>query len=172
MRPLTLQFFLLSFALISWGCGSNSLPASAGSSIEMKRVQSAFEDLQKESDRGTSKQEFTKQVDDTLARIGDLETSEKASDLGLPNDKVAVVYDYFRQASIAYAISTQFVGAGWDAASNKATDSTSDGERESLGAAFPELDPVHMMSRRSTLYDLLQIAHAETRDAGVMIETL
>jgi len=112
------------------------------------------------------------QVNDTLATIGDLKTSEKAADLGLPQDKVALVYDYFHQAAIAYAISTQFVGPGWDTSSNKTTDSTSDSERESLSSAFPELDPIDMMSRRSTLYDLLQIAQGETRDAAGMIKTL
>ncbi len=172
MRLPTLQFRLLAVALISCGCGSSPNPARAGSSNEMTRVQTAFEELQKESGRGASQQEFTRQVNDTLAKIGDLQSSEKAADLGLPKDKVAIVYDYFRQAAIAYSISTQFVGTGWDAPLNKTTDSTSDGERESLSAAFPELDPVDAMSRRDTLQDLLRIAQDETRDAEGMIKTL
>jgi len=137
----------------------------------MMRVQTAFEKLQKESGPDASKEEFTQHVNDTLASIGDLQTSEKAADLGLPKDKVALVYDYFRQAAIAYTISTQFVGTGQDQL-NKTTDSTSDGERETLNAAFPQLDPVDMMSRRRTLYDLLRIAQGETRNAADMIETL
>jgi hypothetical protein len=172
MRLLTLTFCLLAASLISGGCGSNTNPSGAGSSKEMMRVQTAFEELQKESGAGASKQEFTQQVNDTLARIGDLGNSEKTADLGLPNDKVALVYDYFHQAAIAYVLSTQFVGTEWDAISNTTTDSTSDGERESLDAAFPELDPVDAMSRRSTLRDLLQIAQSETRDAAGMIKTL
>lgn len=172
MRLLTLQFCLLAVVLKSWGCGSSPSSAGAGSTNEMRRVQTAFEELQKESDTGPSKQEFTQQVNDTLARIGDLANSEKAADLGLPKDKVALVYDYFSESANAYAISTQFVGTGWDALSNKTSDSTSDGERESLNAAFPELDPIDIMSRRSTLYDLLQIAQNETRDAGEMIKAL
>ena len=138
----------------------------------MKRVQTAFEELRKESDSGPSKEEFTQHVNETLASIGNLETSERAADLGLPKDKVALVYGYFRQAATAYAFSTQFVGAGWDASSNETSDSTSDGEKESLNDAFPDLSPVDMLSRRRTLYDLLQIAQDETRDAEGMIEAL
>jgi hypothetical protein len=138
----------------------------------MMRVQTAFEELQKESSAGPSQQEYTQQVNETLASIGDLGNSEKTADLGLPNDKVTLVYDYFHQAAIAYVVSTQFVGTEWDAPSNKTTDSTSDNEREMLNAAFPELDPLDAMSRRSTLRDLLQIAQGETRDAAGMIKTL
>lgn len=172
MRLSILEICPLAITLISWGCGSNANPARVGSSNEMMRVQSAFAELQQESESGSSKQEFTLQVNNALARIGDLKTSEKAAGLGLPEDKVALVYDYFRQAAIAYAISTEFVGAGWDASSNKTTDSTSDGERESITAAFPAMDAVDMMSRRKTLYDLLRIAQNETRDAEGMIKTL
>jgi hypothetical protein len=172
MRVLTLHVCLLTVALIAWGCGSNKNLFHAGSTGEMKRVQTAFEELQKESDAGASQPEFTQHVNDTLARIGDLGISEKAAGLGLPKDKVALVYGYFRQASIAYAISTQFVGVGWDASSNKTTDSTSDGERESLTDAFPDLSPVDMLSRRITLFDLLEIAQDQTRDAQGMIKTL
>jgi len=172
MRLRTLQFCVLTVAVISWGCGSKPNPAGALSSNEMIRVQTAFEQLEKESDAGASKPDFTQHVNDTLARIGDLQESEKAADVGLPNDKVALVYDYFHQAAIAYEISTQFVGTEWDVPSNQTTDSTSDGERESLNGAFPELDPIDVMSRRRTLHDLLQIAQNETRDAGDMIKTL
>ena len=172
MRLLSLPFCLLAVSLISGGCGSNTNPAGAGSMNEMMRVTAAFEELQKESDAGASKQEYTQQVNDTLARIGDLGNSEKTADLGLPNDKVALVYDYFHQAAIAYDVSTQFVGTEWDAPSNKTTDSTSDGEREMLNSAFPGLDPLDAMSRLSTLHALLQIAQSETRDAAGMIDTL
>jgi hypothetical protein len=172
MRFVTLQVVSLAVALISCGCGSSSNPARADSTNEMTRVQTAFEQLQNESDRGASQQEYTRQVNDTLAKIGDLKTSEKAADLGLPKDKVALVYDYFRQAAIAYSISTQFVGTGFDAPLNKTSDSTSEGQRESLSAAFPELDPIDAMSRRDTLHDLLRIAKDETGDAEGMIKTL
>jgi hypothetical protein len=172
MRLLRLPFCLLAVSLISGSCGSNLNTAGAGSTREMTRVQTAFEELQKESDAGSSQQEYTQQVNDTLARIGDLGNSEKTADLGLPNDKVTLVYNYFHQAAIAYTVSTHFVGTEWDAPSNKTTDSTSDGEREMLNAAFPELDPLDAMSRRSTLHDLLQIAQSETRDAARMIKTL
>src|SRR5271166_4471576 len=102
MRLLTLQICLLAVVLTSWGCGSSPNPAGAASTNEMMRVQTAFGELQRESESGASKQEFTQQVNDTLAKIGDLETSEKAADLGFPRDKVALVYDYFHQAAIAY----------------------------------------------------------------------
>jgi hypothetical protein len=172
MRLRTSLFCALAIALISWGCGSNPNPDVGRSSIEMIRVQTALEELHKESGAGVPTPEFTRNVNSTLARIGDLKESEKVADLGLPSDKVALVYDYFHQAAIAYLVSTQFVGTEWDAPSNKATDSTSDSERESLDGAFPELDPVDVMSRRNTLHDLLQIAQNETRDAGEMIKTL
>jgi hypothetical protein len=174
MRLFTLQFCLVGAALLSWGCGSASNAASAGSSSEMTRVQTAFEELQKVSGTGASisRQEFTQQVEDTLAKIGDLGNSEKTAGLGLPQDKVAIVYGYFQQVAIAYALSTQFAGAGIDAQSRRPTDLTSDGERQSLNAAFPELDGVDVMYRGRTLYDLLQIAHDQTHNAGEMIKTL
>lgn len=83
-----------------------------------------------------------------------------------------MVYGYFHHAEIAYTLATRFVGTGWDSPSNKITDLTSNGEKESLHAAFPELDPVDIISCRSTLYDLLQIAREQTRDAEEMIMTL
>src|SRR4029077_20483098 len=82
MRLLTLPFCLLAVSLISGGCGSNRDPAGVGGTREMIRVQTAFEELQKESSARPSQQEYTQQVNETLASIGDLGNSEKTADLG------------------------------------------------------------------------------------------
>jgi hypothetical protein len=168
--PLTrLQFYSLLIALISFGCGSaRNIP----STDEMKRVQAAFVDLQTALDTGVSNQDFTQRVHDTLAGIGDLERSEKVAEVGLPKDKVALVYVYFGREAAAYAMATQFLGNRWDELQQRETDSTSDDEKQSVSLAFPELYVIDVMSRRTVVRDLLKLANDERDNAGGMIETL
>jgi hypothetical protein len=163
--------WLLFVALACCGCGSSRV-ASTGNTDEMKRVQTAFGDLQKELDTGGSKQEFAQKVNGTLARIGDLDNSERVAEAGLPEDKVGFVYGYFGRAAIAYAMSGEFFGDRWDDQTERTTDATSDGERRSVTAAFPEFYAVDVMSRRRTLNDLLKVAQDENHSAGEMIKTL
>ena len=172
MQLPTLQLSLLTAVLALTGCSLQPNPDRAASVNELMRVQTAFQELQNESGTVASDQGLTQRVNDTFTGIGDLANSERVADLGLPEDKVVLVYGYFHHAEIAYTLATQFVGVRRDEPSNKITDSTSDGEKESLHAAFPELDPVDILSRRSTLYDLLQIARDQTRAAEGMIMTL
>ena len=76
-----------------------------------------------------------------------METSEKVAEVGLPKDKVALVYDYFGLEAAAYTMSTQFLGTRWDEVQRTATDSTSDSEKQSLDLAFPELYVMNAMSQ-------------------------
>jgi hypothetical protein len=174
MRIHRVPFWLLFIAMTSYGCSSSLNTVGTGNTEEMKRIQEAFGDLQKGLDTGVSKQEFTQRVNDTLAKIGDLEKSEAMTDAGLPKAtvKVAVVYGYFGQAAAAYTLSPQFIGDRWDDQSERTTDSTSDAEQQSLKAAFPEFYAADNLSRRTTLHNLLQIAQGNTHDASEMIGTL
>jgi hypothetical protein len=138
----------------------------------MKRVQAAFGNLQKGLDTGVSNQEFTQRVHKTLAGIGDLETSEKVAEVGLPKDKVALVYGYFGREAAAYAMSTQFLGDRWDELQQTATDSTSEDEKQSLNLAFPELYVIDVTSRRKVVRGLLKLAKDDRDGASGMIETL
>jgi hypothetical protein len=169
VRLPRLQFCLLFIVLRSFGCSSTRNIASTD---EMMRVQAAFGDLQNGLDAGVSDQEFTQQVHTALARIGDLQNSEKVAEIGLPKDKVALVYGYFGREATAYAMSTQFLGDRWDELQQTTTDSTSDDEKQSLSLAFPELYVVDIMSRRNVVRDLLILAKDERDDASDMIETL
>jgi hypothetical protein len=128
----------------------------------MKRVQAAFGNLQKGLDTGVSNQEFTQRV----------ETSEKVAEVGLPKDKVALVYGYFGREAAAYAMSTQFLGDRWDELQQTATDSTSEDEKQSLNLAFPELYVIDVTSRRKVVRGLLKLAKDDRDGASGMIETL
>lgn len=165
---------MLVAGLTSFGCGSSVPAITPGNTNEMQRIQGAFEDLQKGLHSGVSDQAFTQQVNNTLARIGDLGKSEGIADGALPDrtDKVAVVYSYFGQAALAYTMSQQFLGNRWDEQSQRITDATSNAERQSVNAAFPGIYVVDTMSRRKTVSDLLDVAQGETHDARDLISTL
>lgn len=175
MRIGKLPFWLfVIIGLTSCGCGPSLNPAGTGNTDEMKRVQGAFEDLQKGLDTGVSNEAFTQRVHNTLANIGDLEKSEGIADAGLPKrtDKVALVYGNFGQAALAYAMSQRFLGNRWDQESQLVTDSTSNAEQQSVNAAFPGIYVLDTMSRRKTVSDLLQVGQSEVHDASEMIKTL
>jgi hypothetical protein len=174
MRICRLPLWLLVIALASYGCRSSPNPVGPGNTDEMKRIQGAFEDLQKGLGTDESNQAFTQRVNDTLAKIGDLEKSEGIADVGLPErtDKVSIVYGYFGQAALAYSMSQRYLGNRWDEQSQTVTDSTSNAEQQSVNAAFPGIYVVDTMSRRKTVSDLLLVAQGETRDAGELIKTL
>ena len=172
MRRLKLQFGLLFIAAACWGCGSPQISANTGNTAEMLRVQQALEDLQKSINLGDSKQAFAKKVDDTLAKIGDLQNSQKTSEAGLPADKVALVYQYFGQAASAYNMAKEFYGVGRDEILQTDTDATSVEEQQVVGYAFPEVFPVDRLSREKTLQDLLRLAQNETSNAAAMIQAI
>lgn len=98
MRAFRPHFWLLFIALASYGCGLSRKAVGTGSTDEMNRIQAAFGDLQ------VSKREFAQKVNDALARVGDLESSEKVAEVGLPKDKVALVYGYFGREAAAYVM--------------------------------------------------------------------
>ena len=172
MRLRRLQFWLLFIVLASYGCGSSRNTASTGSTDEMKRIQAAFGNLQNDIDTSLSKQEFTQRVNDTLARVGNLKNSEKVAEVGLPKDKVALVYGYFGREAAAYVMSTEFFGDRWDDLRERTTDSTSDAEKQSVSLAFPEIYEVDVISRRNIMRDLSKVAQDETEAASQMIKTL
>ena len=174
MRIGRLSLCLLVIVLVSFGCSSSPNPVGPGNTDEMKRIQGAFEDLQRGLGTGVSNQVFTQRVNDTLAKIGDLDKSEGIANVGLPErtDKVSIVYGYFGQAALAYSMSQKYLGNRWDEQSQTVTDSTSNAEQQSVNAAFPEIYVVDTMSRRKTVGDLLQVAQGETHDASELIKTL
>ena len=172
MRLFRLHFCLLFIALASYGCGSSRKAASAGNTGEMNRIQAAFGNLQNDIDTSVSKQQFTQKVNDALARIGDLESSEKVAEVGLPKDKVALVYGYFGREAAAYVMSTEFFGDRWDELRGRATDSSSDAEKQSVSLAFPEIHDVDVMSRRNVMQDLSKVAQGESDAASGMMKTL
>jgi hypothetical protein len=138
----------------------------------MNRIQAAFGDLQTDIDTSVSKREFAQKVNDALARVGDLENSEKVAEVGLPKDKVALVYGYFGREAAAYVMSTEFFGDRWDDLRVRSTDSASEAEKQSVSLAFPEIYDVDVMSRRNIMRDLSEVAQGEREAASEMIKTL
>jgi hypothetical protein len=171
MRSFRPHFWLVLIALASYGCGSSRNAAGTGNTDEMNRIQSAFGDLQNDIDTSASKQEFAQKVNDALARVGDLENSEKVAEVGLPKDKVALVYGYFGREEAAYVMSTEFFGDRLDDLRGR-TDSASDAEKESVSLAFPEIYDFDTMSRRNIMRDLSKVAQGERETASEMIKTL
>lgn len=172
MRSFRPHFWLVLIALVSYGCGSSRNAAGTGNTDEMNRIQSAFGDLQNDIDTSASKQEFAQKVNDALARVGDLENSEKVAEVGLPKDKVALVYGYFGREEAAYVMSTEFFGDRLDDLRGRTTDSASDAEKESVSLAFPEIYDVDIMSRRNIMHDLSKVTQGERETASEMIKTL
>jgi len=155
------------------GCGSSK--KREASIAEMKRVQSAFGDLQIAVDAGVSQQEFSQRVNDMLVKIGDFRNSENLALLGLPKEqnKVQDIYAHFSRAAEAYKLSKEFFGDRWDPVGEEATDFPSEEERETVKTAFPDVFPSYgVTSRRDTLRDLWKLASDETRSAKTLMDQL
>jgi hypothetical protein len=110
----------------------------------MNQIEKAFGDLQIALDAGVSKEEFSRRLNDTLVKIGDLAESRKLAEAGFPKDidRVGQAYGHFERAAKAYKLSKQFFGDRWDYLTNDGTDYPSEAEQQMVVKDdFPSLAP-------------------------------
>ncbi len=171
------------FVIVTFvGCGPSKKQEASkkqGASIaEMKRVQTAFGDLQIAIDAGVLREEFSQRTNDTLVKIGDLKRSEELAESGFPSteEKVAEIYAHFNSAAKVYSLSKQFFGPNPAPLGDGDEDMLNVPEYKMLQGMFPAAAKqggyFTIASRSETVKGLWKLAEEDAKTAGDLINQL